>query len=114
MSAKAVVHDDYVTKADLDVFGQDLHGKIVHDIANVLDAFMERVDERFDRLEARVDKLEENFERLNNTLDAFLKRLDDRGQIITLAMRRLRGWNAGLKKSPSKPASSLSIDSFLD
>lgn len=77
MSAKAVVHDDYVTKADLDVFGHDLHGKIVHDIASVLDAFMERVDERFDRLEARVDKLEENFERLNNTLDAFLKRLDD-------------------------------------
>ncbi len=64
---------DYATKQDV----EEIVGKAVDDLTDVIAQFASHVDERFNRLEARVDKLEENFERLNNTLDAFLKRLDD-------------------------------------
>ncbi len=64
---------DYVTKKDV----EEIVGKAVDDLTDVIAQFASHVDERFNHLEARADKLEENFERLNNTLDAFLKRLDD-------------------------------------
>lgn len=64
---------DYATKQDV----EEIVGKAVDDLTEVIAQFASRVDERFNRLEERVERLEENFERLNNTLDAFLKRLDD-------------------------------------
>lgn len=64
---------EYATKDDVQV----IVNKAVEDLSEVIQAFAQRVDERFDVLEKRVDKLEVQFDRLNNTLDHFLKRLDD-------------------------------------
>ncbi len=64
---------NYATKDDVQVIAN----KAVDDLSQVIQAFAQNVDERFDRLEKRVDKLEQNLDRLTNTLDAFLKRLDD-------------------------------------
>ncbi len=74
MATKA---DDYITRKDLQDFGDNFSRRIVDDLSEVIAQFSERVDERFNRLEARVDRLEQQFERLQNTLDHFLKRLDD-------------------------------------
>lgn len=72
---------DYVTRKDLQEFGENLSRKlrreIVDDISEVVAQFAERVDERFNGFDARADHLEEQFERLNDTLHSFLKRLDD-------------------------------------
>lgn len=68
---------DYITREDLDKFGEKQHRLIVDDLSQVIADFALQADKRFNQLEARMDKLELQFERLNNTLDAFLKRLDD-------------------------------------
>ncbi|HEY5442296.1 MAG TPA: hypothetical protein VIJ68_02050 [Candidatus Saccharimonadales bacterium] len=49
---------DYVTADDLQKFGMDLSKRIVDDIAEVLQAYMTHVDERFNKVESRLGKLE--------------------------------------------------------
>lgn len=52
---------DYATKQDV----EEIVGKAVDDLTDVIAQFASHVDERFNHLESRVDKLEESFERLN-------------------------------------------------
>lgn len=68
---------DFATKDDVQVIVDTAVNRAVDDLSQVIQAFAQNVDTRFDRIEKRVDKLEQHLDKLTNTLDAFLKRLDD-------------------------------------
>ncbi len=64
---------DYATKDDVQV----IVNKAVDDLSQVIQAFAQNVDERFDKVESDIAELNKKYDQLVSTLDKFLKRLDD-------------------------------------
>jgi len=80
------------------------------EIVDVLQTFMHRVDERFNKLEARVDDLDKKFDRLLNTIDGFLKRLDEVEAEQTardIQFERLLEWAREVSKKTGVPLKNL-------
>lgn len=67
----------YATKNEVQEIVSTSLNKAVDDLSEIIQAFAQSVDNRFNIIEERSDKIEKNLDRLTNTLDAFLKRLDD-------------------------------------
>ena len=54
----AITPHNYITMDDLHEFGENLHKRIVEDIADFLTAYMGHIDKRFNKVEARLDNVE--------------------------------------------------------
>ena len=66
---------EYVTKKDLAVFGENLAKQITDDIAGVFQDFAEKVDKRFDGVEERLDRVEVRLEAVEERLETVEMRL---------------------------------------
>jgi predicted nuclease with TOPRIM domain len=67
------VSDPVVTKSILD----ETIKSAVDDIANIIDTYTSRIDERLKRIESDIVDLKASHDKLLNTIDGFLKRLDE-------------------------------------
>ncbi len=63
----------YITLEDLNT----ALGKQTEEIIDVLQTYMHRVDNRFNKIEKDISDIKKSIDRLTNTIDGFVKRLDD-------------------------------------
>jgi len=63
----------YITPEDLNT----ALGKQTEEIIDVLQTYMHRVDDRFNKIEKDISDIKKSIDRLTNTIDGFVKRLDD-------------------------------------
>ena len=63
----------YITPEDLNT----ALGKQTEEIIDVLQTYMHRVDDRFNKIEKDISDIKSSIDRLTNTIDGFVKRLDE-------------------------------------
>lgn len=73
----AATQNDYITRKDLETFGEDLSKRIVDDISEVIDQLAHNMHTELQSVRREVADLRASVESIANTLDHFLKRLDD-------------------------------------
>jgi archaellum component FlaC len=81
MPAATTPHN-YITMEDLHELGENLHKRIVEDIADFLTAYMGHVDKRFNKIETRLDNVDARLGKVEIRLENVEVRLD--GAVVKL------------------------------
>ncbi len=68
---------NYVTEEKLVGILDEQFKAQTEEILGVMQAFIQQVDERFNKLEVRMDNFDRKIDSLVSTIDGFLKRLDE-------------------------------------
>lgn len=63
---------DYVTKDEL----EGVLKEQTEEIINVMQTFVQQMDERFTKIENKLDSLDQKYDHLINTIDGFISRID--------------------------------------
>jgi uncharacterized damage-inducible protein DinB len=97
---------DYVTKDELKTSLREQ----TDELAGILQAFTQQMDERFTRIESRLDSLDQKYDHLITTIDGFLARIDRYGTELAARdsqFERLLAWARKVSEKTGVPLDNL-------